>query len=175
MARCHPQKNQERLFKTFDRLKEEKVEFHLLVLGAGYENGWMDKYKGDSQIHIIGERNNVADYMCFADFFVLTSDYEGLPLTLLEAMSLGVVPVCTPAGGIVDVIHDGVNGYLTKGFSDEEFYETVKKALMEKGRISRDRVMEDYRNHYSMKACVEKYYNAYLNAINRQKNKEYFQ
>ena len=45
--------------------------------------------------------------MSLADYFVLSSDFEGLPLTLIEAMSMGITPICTPAGGVVDVIKDG--------------------------------------------------------------------
>jgi glycosyltransferase involved in cell wall biosynthesis len=47
------------------------------------------------------------------DVFILTSDYEGLPLSLLEAMGHGCVPVVTDIpSGIPEVLRDGINGYL---------------------------------------------------------------
>ena len=162
VARCHPQKNQERLFYVFEQLHKEGIEFQLMVIGSGFEKHWQPIYKNNPQIHILGERQNVADYMALADFFVLTSDFEGLPLTLLEAMSLGVIPICTPAGGIVDVIHDGHNGFMTKDFSDEEFLAKVKEALCLINDIDREKIKEDYRNNYSMQVCAEKYYTLYL-------------
>lgn len=161
VARCAEQKNQQRLFKAFDKLKSDSIKFHLIVLGSGYEKKWMPYYKTNSQIHILGERKNVADYMKFADFFVLSSDYEGLPLTLLEAMSLGVVPICTPAGGIVDVIEDGKDGYVTKTFDDEEFYHKIKFALNEKGKLNKTVIQKEYEGNFSMKVCAQKYYKLY--------------
>lgn len=161
VARCAVQKNQQRLFKVFDRLETEGVKFQLIVLGSGYEKEWMPRYQDNPQIHIVGERKNVADYMALADFFVLSSDYEGLPLTLLEAMSLGVIPVCTPAGGIVDVIENGKNGYCSQTFDDEEFYGIIKRALVEQGKLSKDLVKREYAEHYSMKVCALKYFEVY--------------
>ena len=161
VARCAPMKNQPRLFKAFERLQAEGVNFHLIVLGSGYEGEWKKRYAGNPQIHIIGERKNVADYMAMADFFVLSSDYEGLPLSLLEAMSLGVVPICTPAGGIVDVIEDGKNGYCSPSFDDGDFYHTIKKALDEQGVLNRELIKREYEAHYSMKVCAEKYNQVY--------------
>ena len=161
VARCAPVKNQSRLFRAFSRLQAEGVKFHLLVLGAGYDRDWMPRYKDNSQIHIIGERRNVADYMALADFFVLSSDYEGLPLSLLEAMSMGVVPISTPAGGVVDVIEDGKNGYCSPSFDDEDFYQTIRRALDERGKLSRSLIKKEYEDNYSMKVCAQKYYDVY--------------
>lgn len=161
VARCAAQKNQSRLFRAFSRLQAEGVKFHLLVLGAGYDREWMPRYKGNSQIHIIGERRNVADYMALADFFVLSSDYEGLPLSLLEAMSMGVMPISTPAGGVVDVIENGKNGYCSPSFDDEGFYQTIRRALDERGKLSRSLIKKEYEDNYSMKVCAQKYYDVY--------------
>jgi glycosyltransferase involved in cell wall biosynthesis len=102
-----------------------------------------------------------------ADFFVLSSDYEGLPMTMLEAMSMGVVPISTPAGGVVDVVEDDVTGYLTDSFDDEEFYRRVRQAISEKGRIPRERIRKHYEQHFSMETCAAKYYEAYKTALTR--------
>ena len=162
VARCVPQKNQSRLFRAFDRLEAEGVKFHLLVVGRGYEEKWLPRYKNNHYIHIIGERKNVADYMTLADFFVLSSDFEGLPLSLLEAMSMGVVPVCTPAGGIVDVIENGKNGYCSPSFDDEDFYQSIRQALKDRGKLDRSSIKKEYEDHYSMNVCARKYYDVYV-------------
>lgn len=162
VARCAPQKNQNRLFRVFDRLFMSGIEFELICIGSHYEN-YIRKYQNHPLIHIIGERRNVSDYISIADYFILSSDFEGLPLTLLEAMSLGVVPVCTPAGGIVDVIEDGINGYMTQGFEDEELYQLVIKAINEKGKISPASIKKIFDANYSMKVCADKYYNLFIN------------
>ncbi len=156
VARAHPVKNHLRLFSTFKRLAKEGIDFELIVLGTGYEVYDKELYN-NLHIHLVGECRNVGDYMACADFFVLTSDNEGLPLTLLEAMSMGVIPICTPAGGIKDVIRNGENGYMPIEIDDELYYNSVKKALQERGIISSDRIIEDYQKQYSMKVCAENY------------------
>ena len=164
VARHHPVKNHDRLFSTFLRLEREGEHFILIVLGEHYEP-WETKLKDSKCIFLLGAKNNVGDYMDQADFFVLSSDFEGLPMTLLEAMSMGVVPISTPAGGIIDVIEDGVNGYLSKDFSDENFYQKVKQAICEKGTISPEKIKKDYEEKYSMDICAQKYYETYKKAL----------
>lgn len=161
VASCTKPKNHERLFRVFKKLEQEHSDFHLFCLGQGYDM-YRDLNIEDEQIHFLGEKSNVADYLSFSDFFVLSSDYEGLPISLLEAMSLGVVPICTPAGGIKDVLRDGENGYMTSTFDDEEFYQKVKQAIAERGRITKDALMNEYQAQYTMKVCADKYYNAYI-------------
>lgn len=160
VARHHPVKNHERLFGTFERLQHEGVDFTLVVLGDRYEE-YEPKYRDDPQIHLLGPKSNVGDYMACADYFTLTSDQEGLPLTLLEAMSMGVIPVCTPAGGIADVIIDGKNGYMPENVDDELYYRSVKRALAERGKLNREAIIKEYEDNYSMKVCADKYMKVY--------------
>ena len=143
VARAHPVKNHFRLFSTFKRLTQEGFDYELIVLGTGYEVYDKELYN-NPHIHLVGECRNVGDYMACSNFFVLSSDKEGLPLSLLEAMSMGVVPICTPAGGIKDVIRDGENGYMPREIDDELFYCSVKKALQEKGKISSESIIREY-------------------------------
>ena len=164
IARHHPQKNHGRLFRCFLRLEKEGEHFILMVLGDHYDL-CQTELKDSKNIFLLGAKKNVGDYMSEADFFVLSSDYEGLPMTLLEAMSMGVVPVSTPAGGVVDVIEDGVNGYLSESFDEEDFYRKIKQAMNERGSIPPERIKQHYETHFSMEACAENYYEAYKKAL----------
>ncbi len=83
-------------------------------------------------------------------------------------MSMGLIPICTPAGGIVDVIQDGVNGFLTNKFDTDEFIAKVKEAVVKSHRISRNIIKDDYRKNYSMEVCANKYYSLYLNKYGKQ-------
>ncbi len=160
VARHHPVKNHERMFKTFQRLSDEGINYQLIVIGDYYDE-YEDRYKNHKQIHLIGPRTNIGDYMILADYFVLTSDKEGLPLSLLEAMSMGVIPVCTPAGGIRDVLRNGENGYMAKEVSDEAYYQTIKLALQQKDRISPELIIKEYTDKFSMKVCAKHYMEVY--------------
>ena len=99
--------------------------------------------------------------MAMSDFFVLSSDAEGLPITLLEAMSMGVIPICTPVGGIVDVVKDGYNGFLSHHVDDESFYESVRRALINRKKIDRKTLIDEFKEKYSMEMCSKKYYKLY--------------
>ena len=60
------------------------------------------------------------------DIFVLLSDYEGLPIALIEAMGAGLVPVClAEKSGIAEVIEDGVNGLIVSD-RDESFVAAIR-------------------------------------------------
>lgn len=168
VARHAPQKNHTRLFEAFRRLEKEECDFILLVVGDKY-GSLADAYKDNKHIFFMGLKDNVGDYMAQADFFVLSSNYEGLPMTMLEAMSMGVIPISTPAGGVVDVIEEGKNGYIAADFEDESFYQKIKQAIKEKGRISPETIKDDYVKRFSMKRCAEAYYKAY------QKETNYFE
>ncbi len=157
VARRNPLKNQKRLFSTFERLQQEGYDFLLLCIGSGYEQEYAPKYKDNAQIKILGEKKNVGDYLAASDFFVLSSDFEGLPISLLEAMSMGVVPISTPAGGVKDVIRDGENGFMCSHIDDEEFYKTVKDVFAGSNTIDKDAIIKEYNEKYSMRSCAERY------------------
>ena len=166
VGRNHPVKNHGRLFNVFSRLEAEGVNFILIVLGDEYDS-WNVTLKNSKNIFLLGPKNNVGDYMAQADFFVLSSDFEGLPMTLLEAMSMGVVPISTPAGGVVDVIEDGITGYLSENFDDDTFYRKVKQAIVEKGHITSVAIKSYYENHYSMETCAKRYYQIYIDTCKK--------
>ena len=167
VARCAKAKNQALLFKTFSRLKTEKIPFQLLIIGAGFESSEFMNYDDGKQIHILGEKKNIGDYMICSDFFVLSSSYGGLPLTLLEAMSIGCIPICTPAGGITDVLQNGINGFIASSFEENDFYSAVKQALQNKGNINTSQIIDEYKNKYSMEICSNKYFEVFNNMLNK--------
>lgn len=165
IARFHAVKNQLLLLKTFSRLINEGKHVQLIVIGGGFPNDMKEKYNQIPGIAFLGEKTNVGDYLSNAAYFVLSSLMEGLPITLLEAMSLGVIPVSTPAGGVSDVIIDGKNGFLSPSFSDDDFYNTIIRALDNKECITKDKVLLSYSENYSMKKCSGNYETLYEKLI----------
>ena len=162
VARCHPQKNQDLLVRAFNRLIEKRIDATLLILGYGYdsEEGRRLQKIACNKIHFLGEKNNVNDYLLCSDVFCLSSSCEGLPISLLEALSCGVTPVCTAVGGIPDVITDGVNGYLSSELSIDAYCEALQRFII--NPLSRNTLINYFKANYSIEVCAvnyERFYN----------------
>ena len=132
----------------------------LLVIGDGFDQGPGAELKrrACAKIHFLGLKNNVADYLCCSDAFCLTSIYEGLPISLLEAMACGVVPICTRIGGIPDVVADGKNGYLSE-VSLNAYMSALERYLNEAGGL--EDLVKYFESRFSMSSCAAKYMDIY--------------
>lgn len=162
VARFHEAKNQELLINAFNELDKQGKNFTLLILGSNFdsEEGMKLQAKACDKIHFLGVKNNVGDYLLCCEAFCLTSHYEGLPISLLEAISAGLTPVCTPAGGIPTVIEDGKNGYLSSDFSVEAYLVALNRFMAE--QIDNQSLIEYFSRNFSMRNCAEKYIQLYL-------------
>lgn len=130
-GRISEAKNQVVLCKVFKKLIDEGEDVVLVIAGAKqilsiYQK--LERFFCDRIVYI-GDRNDVPELMARADGFCLSSLWEGLPITLLEALSVGCIPICTPVGGITDVIVSGQNGLLSKSSSYEDYYDTMRLFL----------------------------------------------
>ena len=160
-GRCHPIKNQRLLVESFNALHSEGVNFTLLMIGSGYESelGQSLKERACDRIFFLGEKDNVTDYLLCADAFCLTSSSEGLPISLLEALACGATPVCTPVGGIPNVVKDGRTGYLSAGMEVPDYLEALRRFL--KQPLSRKALETYFVENFSMKQCCAAYLNFY--------------
>ena len=119
VARVHPAKNQLSLAKAVESLNKKGKHTDLAIIGRNDDSPITPQLQalGCKQLHLLGMRSNPRDYMKAADAFCLSSVYEGMPITLIECFSVGAIPICTPVGGIVNMIDDGKNGILSAGTS----------------------------------------------------------
>jgi glycosyltransferase involved in cell wall biosynthesis len=107
---------------------------HLAIVGDGEQRPMLEQLTRElgleSRVTFAGMVNDVDSWVGAADVFVLPSASEGLSVALLEAMSTGVVPVATAVGGAVDLIQDGVTGYLVQPGDVDELASALGKALV---------------------------------------------
>lgn len=160
VARYHEQKNQSMLIDAFNELDRRGSDFVLLVLGDGFDQGVGAglKTRACEKIHFLGLKNNIADYLFCSDAFCLTSIYEGLPISLLEAMACGVIPICTNVGGMPDVVRDGVNGYLSE-VSIRAYIDCVER--YKSGQVTALDAMDSFNERFSMRNCAAAYFDIY--------------
>lgn len=99
-----------------EALAQSQVNAHLLLVGTGELADGVRRLAQDKgvpeRVHLLGARPDAADLMAAADVVQLSSRYEGLPLVLLEAMTLGRPVIGTDAPGITELIRDGEDGLL---------------------------------------------------------------
>lgn len=109
VARLHKQKRQDILIRAFREVRRRFPEAILWLAGDGPEAPHLRSIAGEGVL-FLGHRRDVRKLLRAADLFVLSSDWEGMPLSVLEAMSEGVPVVSTDVAGIPDLLQHGVSG-----------------------------------------------------------------
>ena len=111
VAWLRPQKNPLLLLESFRRGPASDPRAHLLLVGTGALRSELEgriRASGlQERIHLLGRRADVPEILNAADVFVLSSDYEGNPLSVMEAMAAGKPMVCTAVGGVPELVEDG--------------------------------------------------------------------
>lgn len=125
-GRLDPQKNHKLLIEAFMKVKEKVNDAELYIYGKGPEYCSLKSQIENSNLsdscYLKGETEDVIGVMQEADVFVLSSNFEGMPNILIEAITAGVPSVSTdcPCGGPREIIEPGTNGTLVKvGDADE--------------------------------------------------------
>ena len=78
---------------------------------------------------MLGERSDVSELLNMSDIFVLTSEWEGLPLTILEAASKKLPIISTDVGGVNNFVKNNENGYLVNYNDTNEYSSIVIKLI----------------------------------------------
>lgn len=123
------------------------------------------KAMGFKHTTFLGPKDNPRDYMAASDAFVLSSIYEGMPLTLIECFSAGAIPICTPVGGIVNMINDGENGILATSTDTKALEGAIIRFInldCTQKRKMRDASLKSFRK-YTLKECVDNYLRLFEN------------
>ncbi len=134
VGRLNSQKNQALLIRAYAALGP--VEDKLVIYGEGELRKELEilvQTLGlDGRVFLPGLSDNIPEDLKRAKFFVLSSDYEGMPNALLEAMALGLPCISTdcPCGGPAEVIANGENGLLVP-VKNQQALTTAMRTLLE--------------------------------------------
>lgn len=114
-ARIVLNKGIDTLLKIWPMVHEKNSDARLLVVGGGRHELLTAlkqmSQESDDSVQVVGECEHPQDYYQMADVYIFPSRHEGLPTSLLEAMSSGLVAVTSDIGGCDDLIFDGRTGY----------------------------------------------------------------
>lgn len=166
VARIMEQKRQPFITKICKVLESEGYNFKLLFIGRKFDKKMVEEIEHTDckSVKILGEKNNPLEYLKMSDGFCLMSSFEGLPISLIEALGTGCIPICTPVGGAKDIIKDGENGFLSKDISFNSCYEMLKRFLSlgtEEELAIKEKALNSFKS-FTMGNCSLKYESLFL-------------
>jgi glycosyltransferase involved in cell wall biosynthesis len=171
VARLDPVKDQGTMLRAVRLIVDEDPSFSLDIVGDGPLRGELESLRAqlglDRHVRIHGFQVDIRPFLAQADIFLLSSVSEGIPLTLLEAMAVGLPGVATDVGGNREVIVDGVTGYLVPPHSPDSLAEAILAlkadpvALDRFACASRSRVEDEF----SLAVVVKRYESLYLELL----------
>ena len=138
--------------ELFEKLDEQNINYIFEIAGDGscfnLINSYVHEHKMESRVKMLGyfEKDKLREFWKKQDIYVNFSEYEGTSLSMLEAMSYGVVPVVTDVSGVNDFIENRVNGCVSKVDDLDDMAENIKylydnrEKLAEYGNICREEI-----------------------------------
>lgn len=136
-AEFSPNKNQITVIKALEELADP--DMYYVMCGIGEKKAELERYVTErnlgEHIKFAGFRKDIHEILRVSDCFVLSSLREGLSVALMEAMAEGLPVVCGRIRGNVDLIEDGVGGYLVSPTASRDYQQAFQK-LWEKKKSS---------------------------------------
>lgn len=154
-----PQKGFDRLLRTHQKLLEEGFKHHILIIGDGYDFENVKNLRDDlgvsTTVTMLGFCGNPYPYIKKADFYILSSRYEGFPTVLFEALTLKKNIIATDVSGVREMLEDGELGLIVEN-SEEGIYEGMKKALQKTVDFNRyQENLLDYKMPFNLENSVQ--------------------
>ena len=167
LGRLTEQKNHKLLIDAYKQICETHPDVNLRIYGSGKLETELKSHIAslnlENRVFLMGQTSNSHEVLANARCFALSSDFEGMPNALLEALVVGVPCISTdcPCGGPKCMIEDGVNGLLTpvcdvesmsnaldRILSDNEFATTLgKNARQSSVKYKSDTVFAEWKNY----------------------------
>lgn len=135
VGRLEKQKNHKLLIEAFNSIQKDYPDYKLLIYGSGRKEEELKQYVKEidlvDKVKFKGNVNNVKEEIYKSGMFILSSDYEGMPNALMEAMALGLPVISTdcPCGGPKFLIENAKNGILVPVRKKEDMIEAIKYIL----------------------------------------------
>lgn len=154
-----PQKGFDRLLKVHKKLLDEGFKHQIQIIGDGYDFENIKNLRDELGLwetaSLLGFTDNPYPYFKAADFYILSSRYEGFPTVLFEAITLKKKIIATDVSGVREMLEEGKLGLITEN-SDEGIYEGMKKTLQnpESFEIYAQN-LADYKMPFNLKNSVD--------------------
>lgn len=135
VGRLAEKKNQKMLIDAFSKFLKTNPDYKLKIFGQGplkeQLQNQINELDMDKNIFLCGVSNNIREELEKSEIFVLSSDSEGMPNVLIEAMAVGLPVISTdcPCGGPRELIDDGKNGILIPVKDEDKLIENLEQLI----------------------------------------------
>ena len=155
-----PQKGFDRLLKVHKKLLDEGFKHRIKIIGDGYDFENIKNLKTElgvnETVEMLGFTDNPYPSIKAADFYILSSRYEGFPTVLFEAITLKKNIIATDVSGVQEMLENGKLGLIVEN-SEEGIYEGMKKALTEPKFFEQyQENLKDYKMPFNLENSVNK-------------------
>ena len=171
VARLSPEKDFATLFQAVSLVVREVPDFKLMMIGNGAERAKLEALADSlgiaSNVDFLGERKDVPELLAQAGFFVSSSKSEGISLTILEAMAVGLPVVTTRVGGNPEIVLEGETGHLVPDQNPPALAAAMLKMLSQRaawptmGERGRQRVEQQF----EIRTMIRQYEDLYTEVL----------
>jgi glycosyltransferase involved in cell wall biosynthesis len=164
VARFVPQKDHRLLLQA---LRGVRNAWSLALVGDGPCRKEIEDLAGDfgldDRIQFLGDRSDIVGLLADADIFLLPSRWEGLPISILEAMRAGLPVIASDVGGVAEAVTDGTTGFLVASQDAEQLRGRLQQMIdspelmARMGRNGRNRYEADFQVESMVKRTISVY------------------
>ena len=169
VGRLSEQKGMEYFIEAADIINKKNKNLKYYIIGSGEKEEYLkqivEKKKLENYIKFMGFRDDVQNIMSQSDLIVLSSLWEGLPLTPIEAFSVGKTIVATAVDGTVEIVKNKENGLLVKPRDANELANSICELIEDKNEKNRfeENAIKTYKEKFSFEIFKENYIKFYKN------------
>jgi glycosyltransferase involved in cell wall biosynthesis len=164
VARFVPQKDQSLLVRAMSQVTGN---WRLQFAGDGWTRSEVEETAESlgvrSRVDFLGDRSDTCELLARSDLFVLASKWEGLPISILEAMRAGLPVIATRTGGVEEAVEDGVTGFLTSPGGLAELRDCIQNLIRAPTRLHSmgEKGRRRYEEHFRVERMIDETLNVY--------------
>jgi glycosyltransferase involved in cell wall biosynthesis len=178
VARLSRMKDHATLLRAIAAVRPSQPDLQLWLVGDGPERNALERLCQElalvDTVHFFGEQQDVGPWLARADLFVLSSAAEGTPLALMEALSAGLIPVVTAAGGVPEIMARSGVGFVVPIGDPAAMANAIGHAIEQRRSWPdwRQRARDAYERHFTIGRMCDDYEQLIVRSLARGKRVE---
>jgi glycosyltransferase involved in cell wall biosynthesis len=165
----YPLKNVDKIIQTFASIFKQRDDWELVLVGPINNTcgKLVDDLQLQSKIKFTGEVSymEVAQQMQQADAYIMFSQHENFPCTIIEALCCGLPVVSSNVGGIAEAVNYS-NGILVEANNTDQLQSAIMSVMNDPGQFNAEKIAGEASSKYNYTTVAQQFINAYKSIIN---------